>query len=94
MYDREKMVSIGYLERTKISYSLAVLLITLCVTQTSSEVNICSQELSNVQCRGRCAAAASTKVGLSIKTYTSVLTTRNSLVPSQLPYPVARPNYC
>lgn len=62
MYDRETMVAIGDLERTKISYSLAVLLITLCVMQTSSEVNICSRELSNIQCRGRCAAAASTKV--------------------------------
>ena len=50
-------------EKAKISLCLAAFL-ALCVPLGSCEINSCSQDLLNIQCRGRCAAAASTKVRL------------------------------
>ena len=48
-------------ERAMFRLRFAVFL-TLCVSLSSSQINTCSQDFSNVQCRSRCAAAASTNV--------------------------------
>ena len=65
--------------RLKATVFIAVIL-TLCASLNSSEISVCSQDLSNVLCRARCAAAASTNVSWSLAPHHGGLILSSELV--------------